>query len=120
MDSYSDLFEKISEQESSEDVLILRIAQELEQLTGALERDYWFHEDIKYSESDVHDWLKENRPEFYERAFVEPETVEGSDVIIDALKALGLMKDWVDVEEKDLQTPEDEERWRSATSAPEE
>jgi len=88
MDSYSNLFEKLGE--------------------------YWFYENAEYSEPDVLAWLKKNRPEFYKRALKEPETIEGSDILIDALKALGLMKSWEEVEEKDIQTPEEEERWRAA------
>ena len=114
MDNYSDLFEKMNEQETPEDTLQIKIAQEIEEIVAHFTGEYWFHEDIKYGESDVLNWLREYRPEFYMKAFVEPETVEGSDVITDALEALGLMKNWIDVEEKDIQTPEDEERWRSA------
>lgn len=120
MSDYTDLFEKMNEQESPEDVLMVRIAGEIEQLIDALEGEYWFHNDADYAETNVLTWLEENRPEFYKEALEQPETVEGSDVILDALRALDLMKDWEEVEEGELQTSEEEERWRNAIGSPEE
>lgn len=116
MDNYSQLFEKMNEQETPEDTLMVKIAGELEQMITALEGDYWFHSSADYSETDVLEWLKENRPEFYRKALEQPETVEGSDVITDALKALDLMKEWHEVESNDIQTPEEERRWKDALS----
>ena len=114
MNNYSDLFEKMNEQETPEDTLQIKIAQEITQLVNAMKREYWFHEDTMYSESSVFDWIKENRPEFYRKALEQPETVEGSDILTIALEALDFMKDWTDVGEKDIQTLEDEERWKGA------
>lgn len=93
MDEYSELFEKMNEQESPEDILSIKIEQETWDLIIALKGEYWFHEDIIYSEYDVINWLKENRPEFYRKVLEQPETLEGSDVLSDALNALGLMKE---------------------------
>lgn len=114
MDSYSDLLEKMNEQESSVDVLMLKIAEEIEEFVVNSARDFWFNEDIKYSEYDVLNWLKENRPEFYKKVLEQPEIVEGSDTLIDALRALDLMKDWAEVRDKDIQTPEEEEQRKGA------
>lgn len=114
MDSYSDLFEKMNEQGAPEDILSTKIEQETWDLVTASKGEYWFHEDVIYSEYDVLNWLREYKPEFYMKAFVEPDIVEGSDALIDALKALDLMKDWIDVGEKDIQTPEEEVQWKAA------
>jgi len=114
MDNFSKLFEKMNEQETPEDIFLLKIAEEIAGMVSALKGDYWFHEDIRYCESDVLDWLKENRPDFYRKAHEQPETVEGSDVIVDALRALGIMKEWHDVTREELETPEDVESWRQA------
>ena len=99
MGEFEQIFEGILEQESQEDVLMLRIAQEIEELVPALKGDYWFHEDINVSESDVLDWLRENTPNFYEMALKDPGVVEGNDNFTRALEALGLMKEWSDEEE---------------------
>ena len=96
---FEQIFEDIREQETLEDTLMLRIAQEIEELIPALKGDYWFHEDAKVSESDVLDWLKGNTPNFYVLALKDPELVEGSDNLTRALEALGLMKEWDDEKE---------------------
>lgn len=114
MDIYSDLVDKLNEQETPEDTLQIKIAQTIEELIDAMKGEYWFHEDTMYSEASVLGWIKENRPEFYKKALEQPETVEGSDILTDALEALGLMKNWLEVTDKDIQTPEEEERWKGA------
>lgn len=87
------LFEKINEQEYPEDTLSTKIEHEIYDLVAAMKGEYWFHGDIIYSEYDVINWLKENKPEFYKRVLEQPETIEGNDNLIEALKALGLMKE---------------------------
>lgn len=114
MDNFSTLFEKVNEQESPEDILLQGIAEEIAGMVSALEGDYWFDKDISYSDSDVLAWLKIHRRDFYIEALERPEIIEGNDAIAEALEALGMMKDWHDVEEEELETPEDAERWRSA------
>jgi len=106
---------KLVEEESPEDILIHTIEDEIKELLVALKGDYWFHEDIKYSGSDVLDWMKENTPEFYKKALVQPEMAMESDVLGQALTALGYMREWHDVPEEDLQTPEDIEAKRRAS-----
>jgi len=116
MDIFSKLFEKTNEQDvTPDDILIHKIEDEIRGLLVALKGDYWFHDDTKFSDNDVLIWIKENRPEFYKKAIIEPDTVEGSDTITDALSALGLMKGWHDVDEDELQSPEDIEHWKIAT-----
>lgn len=95
---FEQIFEDIREQETLEDVLMLRITVEIEELIPALKGEYWFHEDVEVSESDVLDWLKENTPNFYALALKDPELVEGHDNLTRALEALGLMKEWNDEE----------------------
>ena len=98
MGEFEQILEGIREQETLEDALMLRIAQEIEGLVSALKGDYWFHEDVTISESDVLDWLKENTPNFYGLALKDPEVIEGHDNLTRALEALGLMKEWNDEE----------------------
>lgn len=118
MDNFSSIFEKINKVEEQEvrpeDILTHKIEDEIKRLTVAMKGDYWFHDDIKISEVSVLNWIKENRTEFYKKAIIEPETVEGSDVIVDALTALRLVKEWHEVEYDELQTPEDRSNWKIA------
>lgn len=109
---FNELFEKMNEQEGTPEALLMdKIVDEIKGLLAALKGDYWFHEDTKFGETDVLNWIKENKPEFYKKAIIDPEMIEGSDVITNALEALGLMKEWHDVSKEELQTPEDIEYW---------
>jgi len=111
MDEFNQILESISEDISKEDLLEQIIEQEIQQTyLEALKGEYWFHEDTQYKASDVLDWIKENKPEFYKVALKEPEAVEGSDIIGDALRVLGLMKDWTEVDMESLYKPEDIEQ----------
>jgi len=121
MDDFSKLLEAMNVSETLEGVLAAKIERVIaEDYLKALHGDYWFHPDTKYSAYDVLNWLKKNRPESYKVALKEPEAIEGSDIVGDALKALGLMKDWFEVEEEELRSPEEIERWRTAIGPPEE
>jgi len=115
MDEFNQILESISEDISREDLLEQIIEQEIKQsYLEVLKGDYWFHEDTQYKASDVLDWIKENRPEFYKVALKEPEAVEGNDTIGDALKALDLMKDWTEVDKESLYKSEDIENYEIA------
>lgn len=89
------MFEQILEGfvrvDQPEEILATKIEQEIWNLVSNLKDEYWFHEDIIYSEWDVIKWMKENTPEFYKIALEQPETVEGNDNLTAALEALGLM-----------------------------
>lgn len=112
-DTYVRIFDDIRKSdETPEDRLAVKIEEITWELVRVFKGDVWFHDDIIYSEYDVVNWLKENRPEFYKKALVQPETVEGNDNLVDALKALGLWKEWIDVEEDELRSSEDRERWK--------
>lgn len=117
MFSGADMFDELLEKTNKVDehlhqyVLIDKIEDEIKGLLVALKGDYWFQDDIKMSEISVLNWIKQNRPELYKKAIIDPKEVEGSDAIADALTALGLMKEWHDVGEDELQTPEDKENW---------
>lgn len=113
MDEFVRIFDDIQKpDETPEECLAVKIEEVTRELVRVFKGDVWFHEDIIYSEYDVINWLKKNRPEFYKRALEQPETVEGNDNLVDALKALGLWKEWIDVDEDELRTPEDRNRWK--------
>jgi hypothetical protein len=117
MDNFSKLFEAFREESTPEDILEMAIDLEIENFVKASGRDYWFDENIAYVGSEVVGWLKEKRPDFYAKVLKDPDELDGADELIDALQALGYMKEWYEVPEEDIQTPEDLERWKGAMGA---
>lgn len=93
MGRFEQIFEDFLMRDQPEEILATKIEQEIWDLVSNLKDEYWFHEDVIYSEWDVIKWMKENTPEFYKIALEQPDAVEGSDNLTAALEALGLMKE---------------------------
>jgi len=115
MNDFINIYEKINEDIDPEYALAEKLEAEIKSDIEALEAEYWFDDEILYNIDKVMTWLREHQPELYKRALANPEVIEGKDEVSDALKALGYMKEWTDMEEDELETPEDVERWRIAT-----
>ena len=115
MNDFINIYEKINEDIDPEYALAEKLEAEIKSDIEALEAEYWFDDEILYNIDKVMTWLREHQPELYKRAVAIPEVREGHDEVSDALKALGYMKEWTDMEEDELETPEDVERWRIAT-----
>jgi len=115
MNDFINIYEKINEDIDPEYALAEKLEAEIKSDIEALEAEYWFDDEIFYNIDKVMAWLREHQPELYKRALADPEVIEGKDEVSDALKALGYMKEWTDMEEDELETPEDVERWRIAT-----
>jgi len=115
MDNFYDIYERATEEVDPEYALAEKLEAEIKGNIEALEAECWFDDEILYNVDKVMTWLREHQPELYKRALANPEVIEGKDEVSDALKALGYMKEWTDMEEDELETPEDVERWRIAT-----
>lgn len=48
----------------------------------------------------------------------DPDELDGADEPIDALQALGLMKEWTELDYEDVHTPEDIASWKGAREDP--
>jgi hypothetical protein len=115
MNNFYDIFEKATEDVDPEYALAEKLEAEIKSDVEALEAEYWFDDEVFYNVDKVMKWLREHHPELYKRALADPAVIEGKDELSDALKALGYMKEWTNMEEDELESPEDIERWRIAT-----
>lgn len=114
MNEFMDIFERINEEVDPEYSLSEKLENIIQEYTEALKGDYWFDSNVFYHISDVIKWLREHSSELYKKSLEDPSELEGKDEVINALQALGYMKDWSEFEEDELQDPEDVERWRTA------
>lgn len=115
MDTFYDIYESFDKEVDPEYALAEKLEAIIQEDVEALEAEYWFDDEIFYNIDKVMKWLREQHPELYKRALADPAVIEGKDEISDALKALGYIKEWTDMEEDELDDPDDIERWRVAT-----
>lgn len=116
MDNFRDIFERFDEEADLEFALSEKLESIIElDYVEAAKDEYWFDPNTLYNVSEVIGWLQEHYPELYGKALASPDVLEGKDEVGKALQALGYMKRWEEVDEEDLQTPEEIEHWRIAT-----
>lgn len=119
MDNFRKLFEAFNEESTPEEMLELAIELKITNFVDATGDEYWFDEKISYSGSDIVKWLEEHYHDFYIKVLKVPDKLEATVEPIEALQALGLMKEWTEIDYDDVHTPEDIERWKRAREEPE-
>lgn len=112
MNHFENLFEEIVDREQ---LLYNLLSSELDSYITSESDKFWFDRSVRSGSAvdRILDWIRSTDSDSYKAMLSDPSIVSGNSIIGDALEQLGLMKDWSQVSENDLDNPDDYEQWRS-------